>query len=180
MVWIILSWTLSPKLLLELFIYVEDDWANRAIREGLIRPEDKIPLVQMRIRTAVARSIIINRAEIVLQKRTGLVSEDGPFSFGSICEKLGMELIDTQPKMLGKPTDIHRLQERMNFLTAIGTFGTVDFPRYFAIEMMDCRVNAPTGENRSLEETAECPIGLLALFRELFNSLNIRFESHIP
>jgi hypothetical protein len=64
MVWIILSWTLSPKLLLELFIYVEDDWANRAIREGLIRPEDKIPLVQMRIRTAVARSIIINRAEI--------------------------------------------------------------------------------------------------------------------
>lgn len=126
---IILSWTSSPKLSFELFIHVEDDWADGAIRKCLIHPEDKIPFVQMRIRTAVARPIIVDRAEIILQKRTWLVSEDGPFSFGSICNKLGTELINTQPKMLGKPPDIRRLQNRINFLTAIGAFGTVDFPR---------------------------------------------------
>jgi hypothetical protein len=71
-----LPWTLSPKLSFELFIYVENDWADGAIREGLIHPEDKVSLAQMRKRTAVARPIIVDRAEIILQKRTWLVSEN--------------------------------------------------------------------------------------------------------
>jgi hypothetical protein len=99
---------LSPKLSFELFIYVEDDWADGAIRKGLIHPEDKIPFVQMRIRTAVARPIIVDCAEIIIQKRAWLVSEDGPFSSGRIYKKLGTELINTQPKMLGKSPDICR------------------------------------------------------------------------
>ena len=76
MVQLLLSWTLSPELSLELFIHVENDWADGAIREGLIHPEHKILFVQMWIRATVARPMVVNRTEIILQKGTWLVPEN--------------------------------------------------------------------------------------------------------
>ena len=98
----------------------------------------------MRKGTTVTRPIIIDRAEIILQERTRPVSKNGPFFLDSIHKKLGTELIDSQRKMLGKPLDIHRLQNRISFLAAIGAFGTVDLLRYLTIEITYCRVNATT------------------------------------
>ena len=133
----------------------------------------------MRIRTAIVRPIIVDRAEIILQKRTWLVSKDGPFSFGSICKKLGTKLNNTQLKMLGKAPDIRRIQNRMDCLTAIGALGAVDFPGYFPIEIMDRKINTPDREIRSFEKAAECPVGLFSLLRELLNSLDVGFKFHI-
>jgi hypothetical protein len=73
---LLLPWTFSPKLSLEFFIHVEDDWANRAIREGLIHLEHKIPFVQMWIRATVNRPIVVNATEIILQKGTWLIPEN--------------------------------------------------------------------------------------------------------
>ena len=81
--------------------------------------------------------------------------------------------------MLGKAPDIRRLQNRMDRLAAVGALGAVDFPGYFLIEIMDRRINTPDGETRSLEKAAECPVGFSALLRELLNSLNVGFESHL-
>ncbi len=76
MVRLLLSWTLPPKLSLELFIHVEDDWADGAIREGLIHPEHKIPFVQMWIRATVTRPMVVNLTGIILQKGTWQVPEN--------------------------------------------------------------------------------------------------------
>jgi hypothetical protein len=76
MVRLLLSWTLPPKLSLELFIHVEDDWADGAIREGLIHPEHKIHFVQMWIRATVTRPMVVNRTGIILQKGTWQVPEN--------------------------------------------------------------------------------------------------------
>ena len=81
--------------------------------------------------------------------------------------------------MLGKAPDIRRLQNRMDCLAAVGALGAVDFPGYFPIEIMDRKINTPDREIRSLEKAAECPVGLFALLRELLNSLDVGFESHI-
>jgi len=81
--------------------------------------------------------------------------------------------------MLSKAPDIRRLQNRMDCLAAVGAIGAVDFPGYFPIEIMDRKINTPDREIRSLEKAAECPVGLFALLRELLNSLDIGFESHI-
>jgi hypothetical protein len=72
--------------------------------------------------------MVVNRTEIVLQKGTWLVPENGAFSFGIVCEKSGMKLINTQLKMLGKASDIRRFQNRMDRLAAVGALGAVDFP----------------------------------------------------
>jgi hypothetical protein len=80
--------------------------------------------------------------------------------------------------MLGKASDIRRLQNRMDCLTAIGALGAVDFTGYFPIEITDRKINAPDREIRSLEKAAECPVGLFALLRELLNSLDVGFKFH--
>ncbi len=95
MVRLLLPWMSFPKLSLELFIHVEDDWADEAIREGLIHPEHKIPFVQMWIRATVTWPIVINVTEIILQKRTRLGPENRTFSFRIICEKSGTKLMNT-------------------------------------------------------------------------------------
>ena len=82
--------------------------------------------------------------------------------------------------MLGKAPDIRRLQNWMDYLAAVSALGTVDFSGYFPIEIMDRKINHPDREIRSLEKAAECPVGLFALLRELLNSLDVGFESHIP
>jgi hypothetical protein len=50
-----------------------------------------------------------------------------------VCEKLGMKLIDTQLKALGKPPDISRLQNRTDRFAAVGALGAVDFPGYLPV-----------------------------------------------
>jgi hypothetical protein len=67
----------------------------------------------------------------------------------------------------------------MGCLATIGALDAVDFPGYFPIEIVDRKINTPDREIRSLEKTAECPVGLFALFRELLNSLDVRFKFHI-
>jgi hypothetical protein len=67
---------LSPEFLLELFIHIEDDGTDGAVRESLIDPEDKIPFMQMWIRATVTRPMVVNRAEVILQKGTWLVPEN--------------------------------------------------------------------------------------------------------
>jgi len=81
--------------------------------------------------------------------------------------------------MLGKASNIRRLQNRTDCLTAIGALDAVDFPGYFLIEIMDRKINTPDREIRSFEKAAECPVGLFALLRELLNSLDVGFKSHI-
>jgi hypothetical protein len=81
--------------------------------------------------------------------------------------------------MLGKAFDIRRFQNRVDRLAAVGALGAVDFSGYFPIEIMDRKINPPDREIRSLEKAAECPVGLLALLRELFNSLDVCFKFHI-
>jgi len=73
---LLLPRTLSPQLLFELFIHIEDDRADGAVRESLTDPEDKIPFVQMWIRATVTRPMVVNRTEIILQKGTWLVPEN--------------------------------------------------------------------------------------------------------
>jgi hypothetical protein len=63
----------------------------------------------MWIRATFTRPMVVNRTEIILQKGTGLVPENGAFSFGIVCEKSGTKLVNTQLKMLGKAPDICRL-----------------------------------------------------------------------
>lgn len=72
--------------------------------------------------------MVINNTEIVLQKGTGLIPENGPFFFRIVFKKSGTKLIDTQLKMLGKALYIRRLQNRADGLAAVGAFGAVDFP----------------------------------------------------
>jgi hypothetical protein len=179
MVRLLLPWAFSPQLSFELFIHVEDNGADGTIREGSIHPEDKIPFVQMWIRATVTRPMVVDRTEIVLQKGTWLAPENRTFSFRIVCEKSGTELLNTQLKMLGKASDIRRLQDRMDGLAAVGALGAVDFSGYFPIEIMDRKINPPDREIRSLEKAAECPVGLFALLRELFNSLDVGFKFHI-
>jgi hypothetical protein len=81
--------------------------------------------------------------------------------------------------MLGEPPDICRLQNRIDRLAAIGALGAVYFPGYFPKETMDLKINTPDREIRSLEITAECPVGLFALLRELLNFLDVSFKFHI-
>jgi len=73
---LLLPRTLSPEFLLELFIHIEDDGTNGAVQESLGEPEDKIPFMQMWIGPAVTRPMVVNRTEIILQKRTWLVPEN--------------------------------------------------------------------------------------------------------
>jgi hypothetical protein len=73
---LLLHRTLSPQLLFELFIHIEDDGADGAVRESLIGPEDKIFFVQMWIRATVTRPMVVNRTEIILQKGTWLVHKN--------------------------------------------------------------------------------------------------------
>ena len=68
--------TFSPQPSFELFIHIEDDRADGAVRESLIDPEDKIPFVQMRIGATVTRPMVVNPTEIILQKGTWLVPEN--------------------------------------------------------------------------------------------------------
>ena len=145
----------------------------------MVHPEQKIPFVQMWIRAAVTRPMVVNRTEIILQKGTWLLPENRTFSFRIICEKSGTKFINTQLKALGKAPDIRRLQNRTDCLAAIGALGAVDFPGYFLIEIMDRKVNTPDRKIGSLEKTAECPVGLFALLRELLNSLDVGFKFHI-
>jgi hypothetical protein len=176
---LLLPRTLSPQLSFELFIHIEDNGADVTIRESLIHPEDKIPFVQMWIRATVARPMVVNRTEIVLQKGTWLAPENRTFSFRIVCEKPGIKLLNTQPKMLGKASDIRRFQGRMDGLAAVGALGALDFLGYFPIEIMDLKIN-PTGrESRSLEKATECPVGLFALLHQLLNSLDVGFKFHI-
>jgi hypothetical protein len=81
--------------------------------------------------------------------------------------------------MLGKTPNICRLQNRMDCLAAVGALGAVDFPGYFPEETMDLKINTPDREIRSFEKTAERPIVLFALLRELLNSLDVSFKFHI-
>jgi hypothetical protein len=133
----------------------------------------------MWIRATVTRPMIVDCTEVIVQKGARLAPENRTFSFRIISEKSGTKLINTQLKMLGKATDIRRLQNRMDCLTTIGTLGAVDFSGYFPIEIMDCKINTPDREIRSLEKAAECPVGLFALLRALLNSLDIDFKLHI-
>ena len=176
---LLLPRTLSPQLSFELFIHIEDNGADETIRESLIHPEDKIPFVQMWIRATVTRPMVVNRTKIVLQKGTWLAPENRTFSFRIVCEKPGTKLLNTQPKMLGKASDIHRFQNRMDRLAAVGALGAVDFLGYFPIEIMDLKINTTGRESRSLEKAAECPVGLFALLRQLLNSLDVGFKFHI-
>jgi hypothetical protein len=66
----------------------------------------------------------------------------------------------------------------MGCLATIGALDAVDFPGYFPIEIVDRKINTPDRKIRSLEKTAECPVRLFAFFRELLNSLNVRFKFH--
>ncbi|MGA2467019.1 MAG: hypothetical protein ABSH06_22055 [Thermodesulfobacteriota bacterium] len=176
---LILPRTLSPQFLFEPFIHIEDYGTDGAVRESLIGPEDKIPFVQMWIGATVTGPVVVDRAEVILQKGTWLVPENRTFSFRVICEKPRTKLIKTQLKTLRKALDISRLQNRMDCLTAVGALGAVDFPGDFPIEIMDLKINTPDRQLRSLEKAPECPVGLFALLSELLNSLNVGFEPHI-
>jgi hypothetical protein len=80
--------------------------------------------------------------------------------------------------MLGNASDIHRFQNGMNRLAAVAALGAVDFSGYFAIEILDLKINTPDREIRSLEKAAECPVGVFALLRKLLNSLDVCFKFH--
>jgi hypothetical protein len=81
--------------------------------------------------------------------------------------------------MLCKTPNIRRLQNKTGRLAAVGALGAIDFTGYFPIKIMDRKINTPDREIRSLKKATECPIGLLALLGELFNSLNVSFKFHI-
>ncbi|OGP75323.1 MAG: hypothetical protein A2V86_14280 [Deltaproteobacteria bacterium RBG_16_49_23] len=133
----------------------------------------------MWVRSTVTRPMVVNRAEIVLQKGTGLISENRAFFFRIIFKISGTKLIDTQLKMLGKTPQIRRLQNRTDGLAAVCAFGAVDFPRYFPIEIMDRKINPTDREIRPLEKAAECPVGIFALSSKLLNPLDVSFKFHI-
>lgn len=133
----------------------------------------------MRIRATVPRPMVVNRTEIIMQKWTWPIFENWAFLLRIVCEKPGMKLVSSQVKALGKAPDIGRLQNRTDCLAAVGALSAVDFPGYLPIELMNRTINPPNGEIRSLEETAESPIGLFAFFRELLNSLDVGFKFHV-
>jgi hypothetical protein len=66
---------MRPKRSLESLVHVEDDRANGAIREGLVNPEDKLSLMQMRERAAVDGTAVVNGTAILLQKGAGQKSK---------------------------------------------------------------------------------------------------------
>ncbi len=81
--------------------------------------------------------------------------------------------------MLGKAPDIRRLQNRMDCLAAISALGAVDFAGHFPIEIMNLKINSLDRVIRSLEKAPECPVGLIALLRELLDSLDVGFKLHL-
>jgi hypothetical protein len=70
MVRLVLPRTVSPQLPFELFVHIEDDGADGAVRESLIHPENEFPFVQMWIGAAVTRPMVVNRTEVILQEGT--------------------------------------------------------------------------------------------------------------
>jgi hypothetical protein len=164
--------------LFQLFVHIEDDGTDGAIRESLIHPEDEFSFVQMWVGTTVTRPMVVNRAEVILQEGTRQIPENRTFLLWVIDEKSGTKLIETQPYMLGKTFDIRRRQNRMDRFAAICAPGAVDLLRYFPIEFMDCNINFTDRKIRSLEKAPECPVGLLEFLREFLNPLNVGFESH--
>jgi hypothetical protein len=135
--------------------------------------------MQMWKRAAVPGPMVVNRTEIILQKRTGPTLENWAFLLRIVCEKPGMKLVSSQVEALAKAPDISLVQNRADRLAAVGALGAIDFPGYFPIDLMNRTIDPPNGKTRSLEKAAESPIGLLTFLRELLNSLDVGFELHM-
>jgi hypothetical protein len=123
--------------------------------------------------------MVVNRTEIIQQKGTWMDPENRPFLFRGVCEKPGTKLINAQLKTLGQAPDVSRVQKRTGHFAAVGALGAIDFPGYFPIDLMNRMIDPPNGKTRSLEKAAESPIGLLTFFRELLNSLDVRFRLYM-
>jgi hypothetical protein len=123
--------------------------------------------------------MVVYRTEIILQKRTWPFLENWAFLFWILCKKPETKLINAQRELLGQAPDVRRLQNRTDCHAAIGALGTVDFRGYFPVEVTDRTIYSPNGEIGSLEKAAECPIGILPLFRESLDPLHVPFKVHI-
>ena len=56
----LISKSMRPKGSLESLVHIKGNRAYPTIGEGLVNPEDKLPLVQMRKRTAVSGTVLVN------------------------------------------------------------------------------------------------------------------------
>ena len=116
---------------------VVHDRADRAVGDGVRQATGEIVLVQVRIRGAVVRAMLVAGAQVIFQERARHPVERPAIVLVVPDEIVGDDAIGRYSQPLRQPSDVLVVQQRRDAFAAACTLLTVESGRFLPVQLVD-------------------------------------------